>query len=253
MNLTTLLSRTGTSWQHDVLTAATMMEQPLATARRVSVMSMFPTPGPTTTGHLTWTLGAAIGSHRPGRVLVVDTAINPGDPGITTALPPVTLNDLPAGINAPKKLLRRLRYATGTLGCAVDELPGDPDMTRSSLAALWQERVAPISRYFDIVLTHWPQVGSLFTAHHQATTGHAVVVVSPPTRWQAEQSIALARSLHTTGVDVTVAFVDPTTTQSHWIRHITPTLNIPVMEYTTRHRDRDALILGAFAVTGNTP
>jgi hypothetical protein len=191
----------GAAWQAEVVEAGDRLAVPLATARRIAFCSLEPHAGVSRLAVLT---ARTLARARRGRLLVADLTPD----GAENLLPPATAatdDGLPRAVvdaTAAHGVIRGIRAEGGA---------GDP-------TAGWDAQVAPIVRYFDVVVADWgvrPVDGGLLDI---AGTAHAVCIVSAADRASSEATIAAARALRDAlpGTEAVVALVDRARTGSPW-------------------------------------
>jgi hypothetical protein len=212
----------GAAWQAEVVESGDRLAVPLATARRIAFCALESGVG---TSRLTALAARTLAGARRGRVLVAGLAEN----GAELLLPTPT-----APGSGP--LETRVPDAVAEATTAHGSLRGIRAGTASDAVAAWNEGVAPIARFFDVVVADWgvqpvdggPHGSSLLDA---AATAHVVCLVSAAERASSEVAIAAATALRTAlpGTDVVVALVDRIRSGSPWPAIAARTAPVPVV------------------------
>ncbi len=216
------------SQQDELISAAEAAGSPISTGRRFAFLPLSPPAGTSTVAALT---ARALAQGRSGRTLLLGTSdTTPGpllDMGRQT--PPTH-----QASGLPRELSEALGYGYGVWVGSVGRLPGPPfTAAEAATSADWFQRVAPISRHFDVVCTDWHPQPNLAAVVAATRTAQAVCLVTPFARADAESAVALARAMHadTGGPRVMVAFVDVARTRSTWPRLVAPRLPFPVVRF----------------------
>ncbi len=216
------------SRQDALISAAEAASSPISTGRRFAFLPLSSQAGTSTVAALT---ARALAQGRSGRTLLLETSDT--GPGSLLAMgrqtPPMhQLTGL------PRELSGVLGYGYGVWVGSVGRLPGPASTdSEATTSADWFQRVAPISRHFDVVCTDWHPQPNLAAAVAATRTAQAVCLVSPFGRADAESAVALARAMHSEpdGPRVMVAFVDVARTRSTWPRLVAPRLPFPVVRF----------------------
>ena len=216
----------GAAWQAEVVESGDRLAVPLATARRIAFCALEPGVG---TSRLTVLTARTLAGARRGRVLVAGLAENGAELLLPTPAAPAL------GFGGPD---------SGRLETGVPDAVAEATTAHGSLrgiragigAAAWDERVAPIARFFDVVIADWgvqPIDGGTHGSGllDAAATAHVVCLVSAAERASSEAAIAAATALRTAlpGTDVVVALVDRTRSGSPWPAIAARTAPVPVV------------------------
>ncbi len=201
----------GAAWQAEVVEAGDRLAVPLATARRIAFCSLAPGVGVSRTAALA---ARTLARARRGRTLVADLVPD----GAVGLLPPAAATPLDPGTPS----------AVGDTTTAHGGIRG----IRAGIGVdAWDGRVAPIVRFFDVVVADWgvqPPDGGLLDA---AATSHAVCLVSDAERGSSEAAIAAAAAIRSAlpGTDAVVALVDRRRSGSPWPKIAARTAPVPVL------------------------
>jgi len=225
------------SRQDALISAADAAGMPISTGRRFALLPLSSHVGTSTVAALT---ARALAAGRSGRTLVVASSTPHSSPLLAAGRqsPPARQDS-----GLPREVSSALAFGQGVWVGSVADLPGaGQDVAGAATSADWFQRVAPISRHFDVVCTDWNPQPSLAATVAAARTSQAVCLVAAYGRADAEPVVALARALHSEpdGPRVMVAFVDVARTRSTWPQLVATRLPFPVV----RFAHDESLVLG---------
>jgi MinD-like ATPase involved in chromosome partitioning or flagellar assembly len=206
--LPTTLFGSATANTHELIAADEALRMPLSLCRRIGIVQLRGGAGASTVaGAVTNTLAR----RRPGMVLAVNAAPGPSNLLQTAGLAAsAQQTDDPARL-APQRSADAVAGLpqTPSGAYALDLLSG-ADRGTPAPASTWFERVTPVVRFFDAIVTDWGVRAWQLDLGSVAASSHVVCVVARADRFSAEEAAAVVPALlgHEDRPNVVLALVD---------------------------------------------
>jgi MinD-like ATPase involved in chromosome partitioning or flagellar assembly len=182
---------------------------PVTTSRRLALVSLHGGTGTSTTAAA---VAATTAHRRAGRVLAVDVAAGPAGLAARLGVPTDARRPLPSRV---RSTARSSWEATEGLPVVADDLVvlglghgRDPDVAADSRD--WAAEVAPIARFFEVVVADWGRRDPAVDLGAVCADAHAVAVVCRSDRASVEEAASYVDALRSSGrrPAVVVASVD---------------------------------------------
>lgn len=226
-------------WSRDLEAADAAVRTPLALSRRVGVVSVEPGSGTSTVAA---GLVSLLRHRRRGAVLAVDAAAG----GLSARLRPGPVDAVEGEDRAGAPEAVDEGDAAGDEALIDLARPGE---TWPAPVARWQDRVAPVTRLADLVVTDWgsrPWAADLTEA---ASTSHVVVAVARADRRSALEAAAGLALLGDLAAYAVLVLVDLDRTADRPAARLEAALRVPVVR--VRHEVGLAPGLGTHGRTGD--
>ena len=197
-----------TARSHELIAADQALRMPLSLCRRIGVVQVRGGAGASTTaGAVTSTLAR----RRPGMVLGVNASPGPVNLLVAAGLPATAEQvDDPARLSPQRSMDAVAGLPRTPSGAYALDLLSGADRRTPAPSTLWFERITPVVRFFDAVVTDWGVRAWQLDLAQVAAASNVVCVVARADRFSAEEAAAVVPALlgHEDHPEVVLALVD---------------------------------------------